>query len=131
MQEWSEKDQQRHDDWQSRRKALDAELRAGKYGQMQKEIQQIGRDKSIDATEQAAQMEKRRKEAAVVRENARESAGLSGPNPYLGKPAADLYHFQRSLKYHTSADWDYRTQAEREGELPAKTKQWLMEVRGY
>ncbi len=54
-----------------------------------------------------------------------------GANPYLGKQAANLYHFQRSLKYHTTADWDYRTQAERKGELPAKTKKWLQRVRGY
>ena len=131
MQEWSEEEQQLHDDWQSRRKAQDAELRAGKYGQMQKEIQQIGRDKSIDATEQAARIDKLRKEAAAVREDSLKSAGLAGPNPYLGKKAADLYHFQRSLKYHTSADWDYRTHAERKGELPAKTKKWLQRVRGY
>ncbi|MDE0827385.1 MAG: hypothetical protein OSA48_11355, partial [Akkermansiaceae bacterium] len=58
-------------------------------------------------------------------------AGLSGANPYLGQKAADLFHFQKSLKYHTSADWDYRTKAEKEGEIPAKTKKWLMRVRGY
>ena len=131
MQEWSEKDQQHHDDWQSRRKAKEKELRAGKYGQMQKEIQQLGRDKSIDAAEQTARIDKLRKESATVREDALKSVGLSGPNPYLGKQAADLYHFQRSLKYHTSADWDYRTKGEREGELPAKTKKWLKRVRGY
>jgi len=72
-----------------------------------------------------------RKEAAAVRVDTLKSAGLSGPNPHLGKQAADLYHFQRSLKYHTSADWDYRTKGEREGELPAKTKKWLERVRGY
>ncbi len=131
MQEWSEQDQQQHDDWQKRRKAKEAELRAGKYGEMQKEIQQLGRDKSIDADERSARMDKLRSAAAVVRENALKSAGLSGPNPYLGKQAADLVHFQRSLKYHTTADWDYRTKAERAGELPAKTKKWLQSVRGY
>jgi len=72
-----------------------------------------------------------RKEAAAVRVDTLKSAGLAGPNPYLGKKAADLYHFQRSLKYHTTADWDYRTKAEREGEPPAKTTKWLLRVRGY
>jgi len=36
--EWSEEDQDRHDAWEGRRRALDAELRAGEYGRIQTEI---------------------------------------------------------------------------------------------
>jgi len=131
LQEWSEKEQKQHNDWQQRRKAKESELRAGKYGQLQKEIQRLRRDKSIAAAKRAALTDKLRKAAAVVREDALKSAGLSGRNPYLGKQAATLQRFQTSLKYHTTADWDYRTQGEKDGKLPAKTKKWLKEVRGY
>jgi len=41
MQEWSERDQQRSDIWAGRRKAKEAELRAGKYGQIQEEIREL------------------------------------------------------------------------------------------
>ena len=44
--EWSEKDQDRHDAWEGRRKAAEAELRAGKYGQMQKEIGDLHKKRS-------------------------------------------------------------------------------------
>ena len=36
--DWSEKDQERHDAWEGRRRAKEAELRAGRYGRMQEEI---------------------------------------------------------------------------------------------
>jgi hypothetical protein len=41
---------------------------------------------------------------------------------------------QESLKYHRSADWDYRITGDGgqgESELPEKTKKWLLDVRGY
>jgi len=56
--EWSEKDQQRHDEWAAKRKVKEDELNAGKYGQMQEEIKRIQKEKS---------------------------AGLSGRNPYPGE----------------------------------------------
>jgi len=46
MQEWSEKDQQRADAWEGRRRAVEAELRAGRYGQMQEEIRQLNNRRS-------------------------------------------------------------------------------------
>ena len=129
--EWSEKDQQRHDEWQQRRKALDDELRAGKYGEMQAEIRQIGKDKKMDAATREARIQKLRQEAESLRNAALKSAGLFGRNPYPGKSAAEHNKFYRSLKYHTTADWDYRTQAEKEDEIPADAKKWLLRVRGY
>ncbi|MBL7220093.1 MAG: hypothetical protein ISS69_08260 [Phycisphaerae bacterium] len=126
MSEWSEKTQQRHDEWQERRKAKDAELRTGKYGQMQKEIAQLRREKAP-----GARIEALRKQAETLRENALKSAGLSGRNPYLGTNAAKLYEFQKSLKYHTTADWDHRTKSQKEGKIPDKTRKWLKRVRGY
>jgi len=41
LQEWSEKDQQRRDEWQGRRNAKEAEINAGRYGELQKEIRQL------------------------------------------------------------------------------------------
>jgi len=52
-------------------------------------------------------------------------------NPYLGGNDARLYQFQQSLKYHTSANWDYRIQGEKEAEIPPKAKKWLLRVRGH
>jgi hypothetical protein len=39
--EWSAEDQDRHDTWQGRRRAMEAELKAGKYGQIQAEIRKL------------------------------------------------------------------------------------------
>jgi len=46
MADWSEKDQERHDAWEGRRRAREAELRAGKYGQVQKEIGELYKKRS-------------------------------------------------------------------------------------
>jgi len=131
MSEWSEKTQKRHQDWEKRRKAKEAEIRAGKYGEIQKEIRKVQRDKAIDATRRNARIRQLQKEAQAVRENALKSAGLSGRNPYLGRSSAWMYEFQKSLKYHTTADWDHRTKQEIEGKVPPEMKKWLRDVRGY
>jgi len=44
--EWSPEDQKLHDDWEGRKTALQARLDAGKYGQIQDEIKQLGKRKS-------------------------------------------------------------------------------------
>ena len=52
----------------------------------------------------------------------------------VGSPPGALIQetdFHRSLKYHTTADWDHRTQGEREGKVPPEGKVWLKRVRGY
>jgi len=134
MSEWSEKNQQRHDDWEKRRRAKEAEIRIGKYGEMQKEIRKVQQDKTMDAAKRNARIKKLQKESQAIRKNALKSAGLFGRNPYLGKSAARLYEFQKSLKYHTTADWDYRIQGEGsrgESSIPPKSKKWLLRVRGY
>ena len=41
MQDWSEKDQQLADAWQGRRRAKEAEMKAGRYGEMQAEIRKL------------------------------------------------------------------------------------------
>jgi len=46
LQEWSEKDQDRHYEWQGRRNAKNAEINAGRYGELQKEIQQLYQQKA-------------------------------------------------------------------------------------
>ncbi|MHC4200797.1 MAG: DUF6055 domain-containing protein, partial [Planctomycetota bacterium] len=46
MQEWSEEDQRRSDEWEGRRKAKEAELKAGEYGDMQAEIKRLEEQKS-------------------------------------------------------------------------------------
>ena len=64
MQEWSEKDQQRSDGWEGRRRAKEAELRAGKYGQMQGEIRRLNERKSaLGKTAKLDELEARAKEA--------------------------------------------------------------------
>jgi len=131
MSEWSEKAQKRHDDWGERRKAKETEIRAGKYGEIQKEIRKVQQDKTLDAAKRNARIKQLRKEAQTIRENALNAAGLSGRNPYLGQGSASLYKFQKSLKYHTTADWDHRIQGQKEGKTPEKAKKWLNRVRGY
>ena len=129
--EWSERDQQRHDEWEQRRRAKESEIRQGKYGEIRKEIQRVQRDKSLDAAKRDARIQQLRKDAEAFRRNALRSAGLFGRNPYPGKGAAGMHKFHRSLKYHTTADWDYRTKEERTGKATPKIKKWLKHVRGY
>ena len=131
MSEWSEKTQKRRDDWEKRRKAKEAEIRAGKYGDIEKEIRKVQQDKTLDAANRNAHIRQLQKEAQAIRETALQSAGLSGRNPHLGKSAVGLHEFQKSLKYHTTADWDHRIQGQKEGKIPDKTKKWLTRVRGY
>jgi len=131
MSEWSEKEQQRHDDWEKRRKEKETELREGKYGEIQEEIRRLQREKTNDVAKRDAQVDRLQKEAQALREKVMKSAGLSGRNPYLGQSAAKLYQFHQSLKYYTTADWDYRIQGEKEGTIPPKAKKWLLRVRGY
>jgi len=64
MQEWSEKDQQRADAWAGRRRAKEAELRAGKYGQMQEEIGRLQqRESALRKTAKLAELEARARKA--------------------------------------------------------------------
>jgi len=46
MHEWSESDQQRHDEWEGQRKAKEAELNAGKCGDLQNEIKKRQQQKA-------------------------------------------------------------------------------------
>ena len=48
-----------------------------------------------------------------------------------GDAGSDLWDFQRRLKYHTTADWEDRTDKEVLGIAPPKMKKWLKRVRGY
>jgi len=131
MSEWSEETQKRHDDWERRRRAKEAELRAGKYGEMQKEIQRLRNKKTNDTASRDARIRKLQEDSQALRDKALAGAGLLGRNPYLGRNSASLYHFQKSLKYHTTADWDTRTKEEIQGRAPEKMKKWLKNVRGY
>ena len=134
MQAWSEKDQQRSDAWAGRRKAKEEELRAGKYGQLQKEIKRLRQEKSKDVAKRDARISELHKESEALRNNALKSAGLFGGNPYPGKNAAKLQASQKSQKYHTTADWDGRIRSDgnqAEDQAPPKMRQWLKRVRGY
>jgi len=68
LQEWSEKDQQRADEWEGRRRAKEAELRAGKYGQMQDEIKRLEQQRStLQKTEKLAELQARARQAETKR----------------------------------------------------------------
>ena len=131
MPEWSEKDQQLSDAWAGRRKAKEAELKAGKYGQMQAEIKRLGKEKTKDVAKRDARIEKLQKESKALWDNTLKSVNLFGRNPYPGRGAARLKNLQQNLKYHTTADWDERTREEVAGKVPPKMKKWLKKVRGY
>jgi len=86
-------------------------------------------------TDEATKLDERianlQKESNALRDNALRRAGLLGRNPYPGSDAARLREIQQRLKYHTTADWDYRTREEVRGTVPPKMKEWLLRVRGY
>ena len=65
IQEWSERDQQRSDEWAGRRRAKEAEIRAGRYGQLQDEIKQLnGRRSALyKKTAKIEELEKRSRQA--------------------------------------------------------------------
>jgi len=46
MPEWSEEDQKRADAWNARRKAKEVEIKAGRYGEIQKEIRKLHQDRA-------------------------------------------------------------------------------------
>ena len=84
IQEWSEKDQQRADGWAGRRKAKEAELRAGKYGRMQEEIRRLQQRKSaLRKTAKRAELEARDRKAVederkrLERDKSKESAEIA------------------------------------------------------
>ena len=134
-QAWSEKDQQRADAWAGRRKAKEEELRAGRYGQMQKEIRELHAKKSALAkTEIDARIATLQKESSVLWENALKKANLFGQNPYPGRDAAMRKDLRRQFVYHTTADWSGRIlddgRRDEDQALP-KMKKWLKRVRGY
>jgi len=78
-----------------------------------------------------ARIEKLQKESHALREDTLRIAGLLGQNPYPGASAAGLKRFQEKIKYHTTADWDYRVREEVNDKVPPKMKKWLLRVRGY
>ena len=48
--------------------------------------------------------------------------------------AVSAEELQQSLKYHTTADWDYTIVDDGgrpESDIPPKLKKWLLRVRGY
>ena len=58
MADWSEKDQDRHDAWEGRKRAKEAELRAGKYTRIQEEIRKLYTKRSaLDNTEKLKELE--------------------------------------------------------------------------
>jgi hypothetical protein len=60
-----------------------------------------------------------------------QEAGVAGSNPFSRRDITKQRDFQQSLKYHTTADWDYRTREELTGAVPPKMKKWLLRVRGF
>jgi len=155
IQEWSEQDQQLADEWEARRKAKEAELDAGKYGELQNQIRDLRQQKAAllaprqaaddekqwteeEKTQEVAKLdariEKLQRESTALRDEALKKARLFGSNPYPGKNAAELHELQQSVKYHTTADWDYRIRDDggrEESNIPPKMKEWLLRVRGY
>lgn len=114
------------------KKAEEARLAARKI--MADARERIAEAKSAEAANFDARIQKFNKEAQALRNNALKSAGLGGINPYPGMSEAKAKKEQESLKYHGSADWDYAISGDGgqgEGELPEKTKKWLLRVRGY
>ncbi len=64
MQEWSEEEQELSDEWEGRRKAKEAELKAGEYGDMQNEIRRLEKHKSaLRKTANLDHLEARAREA--------------------------------------------------------------------
>ncbi len=66
--EWSERDQQRHDEWEGQRKAKEAELAAGKYGELQEEIKKLHQQKGeLHKLANQAELDNRVREADKAR----------------------------------------------------------------
>jgi len=98
------------------------------------ERKRIVEAKSAEVAKLDARIQKRHEESQVLRNNALKGARLLGGNPYPGRNAAKLKDLQQSLKYHTTADWDYRIRDDGnrgESDVPPKLKKWLLRVRGY
>jgi hypothetical protein len=60
-----------------------------------------------------------------------EKAGFSARNPFSKSDATQQMNFQKTLGYHSTADWDHRTREEVSGVVPPKMKNWLLRVRGF
>ena len=60
-----------------------------------------------------------------------EKAGFSARNPFSKSDATQQMNFQKTLGYHSTADWDHRTREEVSGAVPPKMKNWLLRVRGF
>jgi hypothetical protein len=60
-----------------------------------------------------------------------EKAGVSGRNPFSKSDATQHKNFQKTLEYHSTADWDHRTREEVSGAVPPKMENWLLRVRGF
>ena len=59
-----------------------------------------------------------------------EKAGVSARNSFSKSDATQLKNFQKTLGYHSTADWDHRTREEVSGAVPPKMKNWLLRVSG-
>jgi len=57
-------------------------------------------------------------------------AGLDR-NPFRDVKEQSILTLHESPQYRTTADWDYRTRQEINGEVPPTMKEWLERVRGY
>ena len=60
-----------------------------------------------------------------------EKVGFSARNPFSKSDATQQMNFQKTLGYHSTADWDHRTREEVNGAVPPKMKNWLLRVRGF
>ena len=58
-------------------------------------------------------------------------AGFSARNPFSKRDATQHKNFQKTLGYHSTADWNHRTREEVSGTVPPKMKNWLLRVRGF
>ena len=58
------------------------------------------------------------------------TAGLTR-DPFVISVDKRTGEFQRALKFHTTADWDYRVREEIKDAVPPIMAKWLKRVRGY
>ena len=95
------------------------------------ERKRLQKEKAGEAAKLDARIGKLNKDAEALWDKTMRSAGVHGPNPYPGKRAGEMHEVQKSMVYHTTADWEDRTDKEVLGTAPPKMKAWLKRVRGY
>ena len=59
-----------------------------------------------------------------------EKAGVSARNPFSKSDATQHKNFQKTLGYHSTADWDDRTREEVSGAVPPKMKKLVATRQG-